>query len=274
MTERLRGFYARLVTATGGAQQPDLVEAFGSVDRVVHLGPGPWKIATTAGYVETPDDDAAFIYQDVPVALAAERNINNGQRSLHARCLGAINPLPGETALHIGAGTGYYTAILARLVGPSGRVLAYEREADLAGKAAGLLAGWPHVSVHPASACEVPIPACDVIYVSAGASYPPATWLDALKPGGRLVFPLTTDSMMGVLMLITRTGERGFGARVISGAMFIPCAGARDEAASQALLAALTRGGHGAVRSLQRQSKPDETSWLAGDGWWFSTRAP
>jgi hypothetical protein len=56
-----------------------------------YLGPGPWKVFTLRGYIQTPSDDAAFVYQDVVVALDEERRINNGQPTLHALCLaGAI----------------------------------------------------------------------------------------------------------------------------------------------------------------------------------------
>ena len=47
------------------------------------VGPGPWKVFAGSNYVETPTDDAAFLYQDVVVALAPERRINNGEPSLH-----------------------------------------------------------------------------------------------------------------------------------------------------------------------------------------------
>jgi protein-L-isoaspartate(D-aspartate) O-methyltransferase len=56
------------------------------------------------------------------------------------------------TVIHVGAGTGYYTAILAHLVGPEGRVHAYEIEADIAARAAENLAGYPNVRVYAQSA--------------------------------------------------------------------------------------------------------------------------
>ena len=162
------------------------------VERERFVGPGPWKVNCFAGgYVDTPDDDLAFIYQDVVVAIAPDRQINNGEPQLHARCLAALRIGGGETALHVGSGTGYYTAILAHLVGPAGIVHAYEIEPDLAQKAETNLAPWPCVSVRAQSATDGTLPACDIIYVSAGATRPLDAWLDALRPGGRLLFPLT-----------------------------------------------------------------------------------
>jgi protein-L-isoaspartate(D-aspartate) O-methyltransferase len=271
MPDAARSFYADLVTAKGGTHNPRLIGAFRAVDRAAHLGPGPWKIFTPIGYLDTPDREEAWIHQDVVVALAPERRINKGEPSLHARCLAAIDPQPGEHVLHVGAGTDYYTAILAQLVGPAGRVDAYELEPDLAAKAVAALATQPHITVHARSALEG-LPGADVIYVNAGASHPPAAWLDALNLGGRLIFPMTTQQGMGVMLLVTRIGEAAYSARVISGAMFIPCIGARDAAQSQALADALAKGGHMDVRSLRRRGEPDDTAWLHGTGWWLSSR--
>ena len=71
------------------------------------------------------------------------RGINNGQPSLHAASIEALAIAEGETVLQIGAGAGYYTAILAHLVGPAGKVIAYEIEPDIAGRARENLACFP-----------------------------------------------------------------------------------------------------------------------------------
>jgi hypothetical protein len=106
------------------------------------------------------------------VALAPERRINNGEPSLHAISLAALNVSKGEKIVHIGAGTGYYTAILAELTGKSGTVLAYEIEQDLAQRAATNLSSRKNISVIHQSGSEGTLPACDIIYVNAGATHP------------------------------------------------------------------------------------------------------
>jgi protein-L-isoaspartate(D-aspartate) O-methyltransferase len=123
-----------LVAAAAGIPKNDgrLVSAFALTPRERFVGPGPWKVFTAHGYIETPSDDPALLYQDVVVALAPERAINNGQPVLHALCLAALHVKEGETVVHVGAGTGYYTAILSKLAGPTGSVIAYEIEQDLA----------------------------------------------------------------------------------------------------------------------------------------------
>jgi len=274
-----RQFFADLITSSAGISRADrrLASAFASVPRENFLGPGPWKIFTASGPVETPSDDPAFLYQDVVVSIAPDRGINNGQPLLHAICIAALNPVHGEAVLHIGAGTGYYTAILSKLVGPNGSVLAYEIEEDLAARAARNLAHYTNATVHHRSASEGSLPECDAIYVSAGATAPLNIWLDALRPSGRLVFPLTpSDSPGGIpgagaMLLLTRNSPHSFHARFISPAMFIPCVGARDEAASADLAAAFKRADYRNVRSLHRDTAPDETSWFVGNGWWLST---
>jgi protein-L-isoaspartate(D-aspartate) O-methyltransferase len=64
--------------------------------------------------------------------------------------------------------------------------------------------------------------------------------------------------------------EDHFDARFLCPAMFVPCVGARDEETAQKLSVAFKRGDFRNVRSLRRNSQPDETCWCAGDGWWLS----
>jgi protein-L-isoaspartate(D-aspartate) O-methyltransferase len=274
-----RQFFADLITSSAGISRGDrrLASAFATVPRENFLGPGPWKVFTASGPVETPSDDPAFLYQDVVVAIAPDRGINNGQPLLHAISIAALNLEHTETVLHIGAGTGYYTAILSKLVGPNGSVIAYEIEEDLAARAARNLAQYTNTSVHHRSATEGPLPECDAIYVSAGATAPLDIWIDALRPNGRLLFPLTPGDSpggapgAGAMLLLTPVSSDDFHARFISPAMFIPCVGARDEATSADLAAAFKRGDYRYVRSLHRNSVPDQTAWFAGNGWWLST---
>jgi protein-L-isoaspartate(D-aspartate) O-methyltransferase len=150
MTDRaakLRAFYAQLVTARAGARDPRVEAAFAAVPRENFVGMAPWFLSVfppggpASVYVETPDDDPAFLYADVLVALDPSRGVNNGEPSLHARCLDALALRPSETVLHVGAGTGYYTALLAHLVAPGGTVYAYEIDPDLAARAAANLGG-------------------------------------------------------------------------------------------------------------------------------------
>jgi protein-L-isoaspartate(D-aspartate) O-methyltransferase len=276
--ESHRKFFADLLNATVGSRNERLVAALTGTPRERFLGPGPWKIFVGGQYITTPTDDPAFLYQDVVVALQEKDRINNGQPMLHTACLATLDPQAGESVIHVGACTGYYKTLLAQLTGPSGKVHAYEIEPALAERAAKNLADMANVTVYSRSGAETPLPACNIIYVNAGATSPLDIWLDALLPGGRLLFPLTPDGPGGTpgaggMLLITRTTADKFDARFVMPVMFIPCMGARDEETALKLAEAFKRGDMKNVRSLRRNSPPDDTCWCAGNGWWLSTAA-
>jgi protein-L-isoaspartate(D-aspartate) O-methyltransferase len=128
----VRRAYAKQVMVPFNAVHPRVEAAFAAVRREAYLGPGPWPILHLRGYVTTPDDDPVYLYQDLLVGIIPERGLNNGRPSFQALLIASAAPLPGEHAVHIGAGTGYYTAILAHMVGDAGRVTAIEYDAALA----------------------------------------------------------------------------------------------------------------------------------------------
>jgi protein-L-isoaspartate(D-aspartate) O-methyltransferase len=178
----------------------------------------------------------------------------------------------------VGAGTGYYTAILATMTGDQGKVYAYEIDPGLAARATANLNKMPNVTVIASTATEGPLPPCDAMYVNAAATGPMDCWLDALKPNGRLIFPLTPADVAGrptpgMMLLITRRAENAFDARFICQAAFTPCIGGRDPETAAKLSCAFARGDARNVRSLRRDRAPDETCWCGGQGWWLSTRA-
>lgn len=269
--EACRVDYANRIVRGEGSSNQALIDAFATVERERFLGPGPWQIHAGAYWPELTDDPR-LLYEDVLVSLAPDRGINNGQPSLHARCIAACAPAPGEVVVHVGAGTGYYSAILAALVGPTGRVLAYEVEADLAEAARRNLQSLANVEVRACSATAQPIPRADIVYVCAGITDPPDSWLDALNTGGRLVFPLTSDWGTGLMLLVIRRCEAGYAARSLMRVSFIACVGARCEASALAIEAALETRSPDEIRSLRRHTPPDASAWCIGAGWWLSTR--
>ena len=232
------------------------------------------------------------VYHDVLIALDEARGINNGQPSLWARLFDYLDIKAGEEVLHLGCGTGYYSAIGAELVGRAGRVRAVEIDATLANRARVALAPWPQVEVIDADGAHTPFDAVDVIVASAGVTHPLLSWLDALKPGGRLLFPMTTAGKLtdgelstarialsagggpGAMLMVVHQAANEFGARFLCRTGFIHFQGARDQAADHQLAAALVTDWGGSVRSLRRdQHLRDETCWLHGAGWCLSRLA-
>jgi protein-L-isoaspartate(D-aspartate) O-methyltransferase len=277
----LRAFYARYVMLHARVRDELVHQAFATVPREDFVGPGPWFLPGAPGaadeiYVETPDCDLAFIYQNTLVALDPGRKINNGEPSLHARCLDALALRAGEAVLHVGAGTGYYSAIMARLVGAGGHVFAYEIDLELGRRAAENLAGMGQVSVAVRSGLSDGLPAVDAIYGNAGLGQIAPGWLAALRPGGRLLFPLQPGSGFGGMLLVTRpeTEFLPWPARFVCRAGFIPCQGCNAAPErDKALQKAFAGGGWAQVDALHLGTAPDGSCWFDGGGWWLSRRA-
>jgi protein-L-isoaspartate(D-aspartate) O-methyltransferase len=232
--------------------------------------------AVHAAFATVPraDADPRAVYHDVLIALDEARGINNGQPSLWAFLLDQIDILASERVLHLGCGTGYYTAVMAELVGPTGKIISIKIDADLAEKARAALMPWPQIMVSHADGAHLSFEPTDLIVASAGATHPLSSWLDALKPGGRLMFPMTATRRGGML-LVTRQVEGGLSARFLCQVEFIDFSSARDPDISRQLAVALARDWGRAVRSLRRDHHgKDRTCWLHGEGWCLSRRLP
>ncbi len=274
----IRGAYAKQILAAATVDNPRLANAFAAIPREDFLGPGPWLILRWTRYVATPAADPVYLYTNDLVALMPERYLNNGQPSLHAYLMHQAAPVAGEHVVHVGTGTGYYTAILAHLVGPSGRVTGIEFDPKLAAKARACLAPYPNVRIVEGDGAQVPLDSADVIYVNAGCTRPAARWLDSLADGGRLILPMTSDqgsrsalpdrmARAGAVFRIERQGVE-YRAAWISPVAIIPCAGNRDEASERALAEAFDRGGWEKVTRLYRREEiPEERCWVRGPDW-------
>jgi len=273
--ESARQFYAEELRSLTQMSSPELFAAFAKVPRERFVGPGPWRILGRDENWTTQSDDPRHLYHNVLIALDEAKGINNGQPSMWALFLDQLGVRAGDHLLHLGCGTGYYTAILAEVVGPEGRITAIEIDNAIAERARIALAPWPQVSVLHGDGARGPFEPADVIVVSAGATHPPASWLAALNPGGKLLFPLTPDHGTGAMAYLTRRSADNFEARLIFGVKFIPFTGARDPKVSTELAEALNRDAGAAVKSLRCDPhEKDDTCWLHGDGWCFSTREP
>jgi hypothetical protein len=143
-----RQSYAEELYFTAHIRSPAVRAAFATVPRERFVGSGPWRVRSPmdmAEYWTTADADPRAVYHDVLIALDEARGINNGQPSLWAFLLAQPNILAGERVLHLGCGTGYYNAVMAELVGPTGKITAIEIDAGLAEKARAALMPWPQV---------------------------------------------------------------------------------------------------------------------------------
>ncbi len=122
-----------------------------------------------------------------------------------------------DSVLHIGAGTGYGTAVLAHL---GGRIVALEENAELAAAARDNLAPFVNVSVVTGSMAlghraDAPY---DVILLEGRVGEVPEAILSQLKDGGRLVTVLGNGVVARAVIISKRnhgySERRGFDATV------------------------------------------------------------
>ena len=200
--EEARHWFAEELRAIAHLADDRVVRAFAAIPRERFAGPGPWRLFHIIdGYWSTPDDDPRRLYHNVLIGLDEARGINIGEPVLWARHLDRIGIKDGDRVLQLGTGTGYYTAILAELVGPNGRVDGIEIEASLAATAERNLEPWPAAHVRHGDASEPIDGAWDLIVAFAGATTPLGWWVDALADGGRLLLPMTGARGRGGFML-------------------------------------------------------------------------
>jgi protein-L-isoaspartate(D-aspartate) O-methyltransferase len=220
--EQLRHFYSEELRVVAGLESPDLVSAFARVPRERYLGAPPWKFSSgnslnRSSYRAT--SNVCDLYHDVFVALKSEKFLNNGQPSMIARLIAALNLSPGKRVFHCGCGTGYYTAIMAEVVGANGSVVAAEIDSTLAEIAVTNLKDYDHVRVLSRDGADVDPVACDAILINAGVTHPHPSWLDGLSEGGVLVLPLSVGRNLSVndamVVAITRRREQ-FAAELLS----------------------------------------------------------
>ena len=270
---RQRRAYAQAIADAAGLQTPGLADALAVVPRERFLPAGPWVVISAASGSKpatTPDDDVVHVYQDASIAIDAERQLFNGAPSFLAKMIDTLALTPGARVLHIGAGTGYYSAVMAHVVGASGRVVAVEVDGPLAKQARTNLTDVPWVDVREGDGTVVDGP-FDAILVNAGVTHPQGAWLDALAPGGRLLLPMTVAMPgmgptvgKGVMLLITGAGHT-LVPEILSFVGIYSALALRDEAIEAALGLAMRRTAFPNLTRLRRDSH------TVADGCWLHT---
>jgi protein-L-isoaspartate(D-aspartate) O-methyltransferase len=284
--DEIRHYYAEELRAVANLQSEAVVKAFAKVPREHFLGPGPWQILdpwyklnlVSSGYHSTPDADPKHLYHNVLVAIDATRWLNNGEPAFLGFLIDSLDLQQGEEVIHIGSGTGYYSAILADVVGLKGHVTAIEVDPELAERARRNLDDLPHVRVVQGDGGQQDAGPADTILVNAGVTHPQPLWLDSLRIGGRLLLPLTVSTQAdtpqwGQLLKVIRQ-PTGFSARFISEIVIFPCSGARDPDLNDKLKEAFHRRDSKSIRSLRREPHElAETCWLHDESFCLSKLA-
>jgi protein-L-isoaspartate(D-aspartate) O-methyltransferase len=163
-------------------------EAMRAVDRRGFLPPG---------LRERADEDG-------PLPIGGGQT--NSQPRTVQNMLELLDVAEGMTVLDVGAGSGWTTALLAHLVGPSGRVIGVEIDPRLAAWGAANLARRhaPWAEIHLAEPGVLGWPSAgpyDRILVSADAADVPGPLLDQLADDALMVLPVND-----VMLRVQRTG--------------------------------------------------------------------
>jgi protein-L-isoaspartate(D-aspartate) O-methyltransferase len=170
-----------------------------------------------------PDSERAHAYEDRALPLEAGQTIS--QPYIVAFMTEALGVRPDDRVLEVGTGSGYQTAVLARL---AAEVFTVERIGDLQGAARDVL---EHLGVGNVRflvgdgtlGWEAHAP-YDRILVTAGAPNVPAPLRAQLSPeGGRMVIPVG-DTDVQELVAVTRFGNE-WTSEPLLGCRFVPLVG-------------------------------------------------
>lgn len=161
-------------------------------------------------------------YGDFPLPIGEGQTIS--QPYIVALMTEALHLTGGERVLEIGTGSGYQTAILAEL---TNYVFSIERINTMAARARKVLdaLGYAHVLIRIGDgtrgwAEEAPFAA---IIVTAGAPKIPASLVEQLAVGGRLVIPVGDEFSQSLLSVVKK--EKGCREENLGGVRFVKLIG-------------------------------------------------
>ena len=169
-----------------------------------------------------PDSSQHRAYEDGPLPIGFQQTAS--QPSLQALYMQVLDLQPGDRVLEVGTGTGFQTAVLAKLVT---QVYSIERIRELSARARVVLdslrisnvallvgdgtIGWSKYAPY------------DAILVAAAAPEVPEALVKQLAPRGRMLIPIG-DRTEQKLQLVRRT-EDGSETEDIANVTFVPLIG-------------------------------------------------
>lgn len=195
----------QLVT-DGVLKSPRLIDAFQRINR--------------ADFV--PKELKGQAYVNAPLSLGFGQTIS--QPLTVAFMLELLQPAPGDNILDIGSGSGWQTALLAHLVGPSGTITALEIVPELYEQSIKNISRYNFIKngivrmlcANAAAGLAAAAP-FDKIIAAAELNEIPKPWLDQLKTNGRLVAPVSHS-----LILIIKKEDGRLDRQEFPGFVFVP----------------------------------------------------
>ena len=190
----------------GVLKTPTIIDAFAKIDR--------------ANFVPKELKENAYINEPLPIGEGQTIS----QPYAVAFMIELLQPKPGDKIFEIGFGSGWQTAILAEIVGKSGKVFAVERIPGIFRFGRKNIAKYDFIKNGIVKTIggdatlglkrHAPF---DRIIAAASAQEIPEAWLKELKVGGRLVAPVKES-----IWLYIKESETEFEKKEFPGFVFVP----------------------------------------------------
>lgn len=179
-------------------------------------------------------------YADAPLALPCAATISAPH--MHALALELLNEYltPSSSALDVGAGSGFFAACMASLVGPDGTVVAIEHAPQLSQLARTNLDNFANAHSSQ-SACPVIVHTSDgrlgasqfapfkAIHVGAAAPGVPPALVSQLARQGAMVIPIGPSAGSQRLVLVKKAEDGNVSQRTVCHVRYVPLCDLRQQ---------------------------------------------
>lgn len=216
-----------------GEDQPGFVQELREVARGCRLPLaeniqkhlGPFDATQLRALVEVPrerfvrEEDLERSSEDVPLPLDEQGLATISAPHAYLLSFRLLELAAGDSLVELGTGSGYGAALAAFIVGADGHVLTFEIDGGLARWAAKNLEDESNVQIVHGDAMTSAREwsGANKIVVTFAVAELPASWIDAIPEGGRLVAPVGPRERDQKLVLVRR--EKGKVVRTEHGAV-------------------------------------------------------
>ncbi|MFC1720934.1 protein-L-isoaspartate O-methyltransferase [Patescibacteria group bacterium] len=191
---------------SGTLKTSEIIEAFRAIDRINFV----------------PEDKKEEAYRNVPLPIGFGQTIS--QPETVALMLELLQPKKGEKIMDVGAGSGWQSALLAQIVGKTGKIFSIEIVPELKLFGSQNISKYGFIedgrveslSLNAETGMQEEAP-FDKIISAASANFVPQEWKNQLKVGGRIVMPVKES-----ILLVEKTGENEFKETEYPGFAFVP----------------------------------------------------